>query len=170
MTATACRWPGKVELPAEIARPPATWAHAAPRSPGCGWGFEAEHLSVAGFADLSEHWPGSVLLPLRGLVEALRVIKDEGEIEAIRKAAAIADAAFEQIRPQIVPGAREVDTALALEAAMRQLGADDAAFDTIVASGVRGALPHGRASDKVMQAGELVTLDFGASGAATTRT
>ncbi|MDD2500835.1 MAG: M24 family metallopeptidase, partial [Geobacter sp.] len=73
-----------------------------------------------------------------------------------------ASAAFEAVLPQLQPGIREDEFALQLEFEMRRRGADGRGFDFIVASGVRGAMPHGRASDKPILAGELVTVDFGA--------
>jgi len=106
---------------------------------------------------------GVELVPTNGLVEKLRMCKDEAELAVIRQAVRIADEAFQHILSYIKPGVRELDIALELEYFMRKQGADAAAFDIIVASGVRGALPHGRASEKVIQAGEMVTLDFGAA-------
>jgi Xaa-Pro aminopeptidase len=70
-------------------------------------------------------------------------------------------AAFEEIVPLLRPGIAEREIALALEFAMRRLGGDEKSFDLIVASGQRGALPHGAASDRLLRAGELVTIDFG---------
>lgn len=151
----------EVTVELHIARPPATLEHAAERVRGLRVGFEAEHLTVAGLDDLRHYWQAE-LVPLKSLVETLRLVKSESEIAAIRRAQAIADAAYAEVRPMIRAGAREADLALALETAMRRLGADGPGFETIVASGVRGALPHGRASAKPLADGELVTLDFGA--------
>lgn len=95
-------------------------------------------------------------------LESLRMQKDSTELELIRQSMNISQQAFAQILPLIKPGARECDIALELEFAMRRLGADGKAFDFIVASGPRGALPHGVASEKTLEDGELVTLDFGA--------
>ena len=144
-----------------IARPPATLEHAAERVRGLRVGFEAEHLTVAGLEDLKQYWQAE-LLPLRRPVETLRLVKSDAEVTLIRRAQAIADAAYAEVLPQLQAGARESDLALALETAMRRLGADGPSFETIVASGERGALPHGRASGKQLAEGELVTLDFGA--------
>jgi Xaa-Pro aminopeptidase len=74
----------------------------------------------------------------------------------------LAAAAFEEILPMIRPGVVERDISLALEFAMKRRGAEEKSFDFIVASGERGALPHGVASQKKIQSGELVTIDFGA--------
>ena len=102
------------------------------------------------------------LIETSGIVEKLRLIKDESEIKIMKEAAAIADAAYTHIQTFIRPGRTEREVANELEMFMRSKGADSSSFDMIVASGLRSALPHGVASDKVIQTGELVTLDFGA--------
>ena len=104
----------------------------------------------------------TTLVETSGIVEKLRLIKDEAEIKIMKEAAAIADAAFTHIQTFIRPGRTEREVANELEMFMRSKGADSSSFDMIVASGVRSALPHGVASDKVIESGELVTLDFGA--------
>lgn len=96
-------------------------------------------------------------------LDTLRQIKDAAEIDCIRKACEIADEAFTKILPVIKPNVSELDVAADLEYFMRHLGSERAAFDTIVASGWRGSLPHGVASDKKICAGDFVTLDFGAT-------
>lgn len=96
-------------------------------------------------------------------LDTLRQVKDATEISQIRKACAIADEAFEKILPVIKPNVREIEVAAELEYFMRRLGSEKAAFTTIVASGWRGSLPHGTATDKKICAGELVTMDFGAT-------
>ena len=151
----------EVALPIVIARSPETLRRAAESVAGLRVGFEAAHLSVAALGELQEHWRAE-LVPTQGLIEGLRLVKDAREIAAIRRAQAVADAAYLEVLPQIVPGARETDIALALELAMRRGGADSAAFSITAASGPRGARPHGGASERVMQSGELITLDFGA--------
>ena len=98
---------------------------------------------------------------LREELEALRLTKEEAEGAAVEAAARLNALAFAEVLPQIGPGVVERDLALALEFALKRLGAEEKAFDFIVASGVRGALPHGVASDKRLEAGELVTIDFG---------
>ena len=105
---------------------------------------------------------GVVLQPIPDYVSYLRMVKEEEEIGLIRRAAAIADQAFAMVRPAIRPGAVEREVAIELEYAMRRLGADRYAFDTIVASGPRSAMPHARASERVMGEGDLVIVDFGA--------
>lgn len=97
-----------------------------------------------------------------GEVDSLRQVKDEKEISLIRRACEIADKAFAEILNFIRPGLREFEVAAELEYLMRKFGSEKAAFDTIAASGIRGSLPHGTASDKKIFSGEFLTLDFGA--------
>ena len=84
------------------------------------------------------------------------------KLSFLRRSAAIASAALLDVLTQVKPGAVEREIALALEFSMKKAGADDKSFDFIVASGPRGALPHGKAGDRVIGHGELVTIDFGA--------
>lgn len=125
-------------------------------------GFEGDFLTVDEHQDYQQAVAGCQWTSVSGLVEELRMIKDESEIECMRKAAAIADEAFAQILPLIRPGVLERDLATELEYRMKKLGAEGVAFETIVASGVRSSLPHGTASDKPLETGDLVTFDFGA--------
>jgi Xaa-Pro aminopeptidase len=106
--------------------------------------------------DASWEW-----LPLGEELESLRLIKSGEELEVIAAAATLNAAAFAEIGPLICPGASERDLAVALEFALKRLGAEEKAFDFIVASGPRGALPHGVASERQLVTGELVTIDFG---------
>jgi len=98
----------------------------------------------------------------KGKVEKLRLIKSPEEIELISEAARITDEAFMEICGMIKPGVTEEEISRELEFSMKKKGASHASFDFIVASGVRGALPHGVATDKVIEEGEFVTLDIGA--------
>ncbi|OLV19058.1 Aminopeptidase YpdF (MP-, MA-, MS-, AP-, NP- specific) [Deinococcus marmoris] len=148
-------------VPQFIARPPETFQHAAEGVRGQRVGFEADSLTVAGLEDLKEHWPDAELVPLRGLIQGLRQIKTADEIAAIRAAQDLADQVFSEVRPLIVAGARELDIALEIETRLRKAGAGSA-FGVIVASGPRGAMPHGHASARVIEDGELVTVDMGA--------
>ncbi|NWJ48999.1 MAG: aminopeptidase P family protein [Chloroflexi bacterium] len=125
-------------------------------------GFEAEQLTFAEYKSWTEKLPGINWIPTSGDISKLRRCKDPQEVALIKKAVAIADDAFEHILGFIKPGITERDVAIELEFTMRRLGAERNAFDTIVASGWRSALPHGRASEKVIQQGEFVTIDFGA--------
>ncbi len=102
------------------------------------------------------------MVPLDGITEELRIIKDESEIALLKKAAEIADAAFEHIVTFIKPGLTELEVSLELEHFMKINGSEKNAFDIIVASGPRSSLPHGIASDRVIQSGEFVKMDYGA--------
>lgn len=125
-------------------------------------GFEAEHLSCAALRRLQDKSPSGVIwTPLEKPVVSLRGIKSADEIVSLDHCAALAAVAFAEVLPLLRPGIRERDFALALEMALRRHGGDEKAFAIIVASGMRGALPHGIASDKKINAGELVTIDFG---------
>jgi Xaa-Pro aminopeptidase len=124
-------------------------------------GFEQEDVSYATFKAY-ESAVKAELVPTSYVIEKLRLIKSESEIKILKEAAEIADAAFEHILSFIRPGVKEIDVANELEFFMRKQGATSSSFDIIVASGHRSALPHGVATEKVIEKGELVTLDFGA--------
>ncbi|MBI3975239.1 MAG: aminopeptidase P family protein, partial [Armatimonadetes bacterium] len=124
-------------------------------------GLEADTVTVAQWRKLRDSAPEREMVPLDGL-DRLRWRKDPEEVALIRRAAEIADAAFREILRMVRPGVREVELAADLEYRMRRVGAERAAFETIVASGPRSALPHGRASDRRVARGDFVTFDFGA--------
>ncbi len=126
------------------------------------FGIEATHMLVSDFRQLSERLDGCELVGLGAALDSIRSCKDQDEIEALARVAGLASASLNVVLASLAPGIRESDVALELEIEMRRRGADGRAFDFIVASGERGAMPHGRASDKVLCAGELVTIDFGA--------
>jgi Xaa-Pro aminopeptidase len=125
-------------------------------------GFESDQVTVATFNELSAALPGVELLPIDTKFATLRSCKDKGEIALLAKTAELASAALLDIIEIVRPETSERAVALALEFAMKRAGADDKAFDFIVASGTRGALPHGKASHKLINSGELITIDFGA--------
>lgn len=132
------------------------------KGPGAA-GYEDDHLSCRAFRVLEREVHRSVrLVPAGGIVEDLRIIKDEDEIEQIREAGRITVEVFEEVLPQVGVGARESDLVAEIEYRMLRKGAEGAAFETIVASGPRGALPHARASSRRLQKDELVILDLGA--------
>lgn len=125
-------------------------------------GFEGNFLTVDEHTSYAKAFGPCELISAAGLVEELRLVKDAQEQAIMRRAAAIADEAWAQLIPLIKPGAIERDLAVELEYRMKKLGSEGIPFDYIVASGVRSSLPHGRASDKAIEAGDLVTFDFGA--------
>jgi Xaa-Pro aminopeptidase len=125
-------------------------------------GFEASHTTVTAYRKMAEKLSGIELVELGTSLDEIRICKDAAELEQLGAVAALSSESLAAILGHIKPGVREADIALELEMEMRRRGADDKAFDFIVASGVRGAMPHGRASDKRISSGELVTIDFGA--------
>ena len=124
-------------------------------------GFEDEYMTVSTMLSLKKTVPTLALMPASRHIESIRIVKDSVELDHITKAAKIADDAFLHILPKISPGKTEKDIALDLEFYMRKNGADGASFEIVSASGYRSAMPHGVATEKVIQSGELLTLDFG---------
>ena len=124
------------------------------------FGFEDAFLTVAEYS-VFEEVIDAELAPASGLIESLREQKDDAEIAIIEKACAIADEGFQHVLKMIRPGMTEIEVANQLDFFMRSLGASGTSFETIVASGARSALPHGVASEKVIEQGDMVTLDFG---------
>ncbi|PEK71209.1 Xaa-Pro dipeptidase [Bacillus pseudomycoides] len=124
-------------------------------------GFEQDTLTYSSYTAHKEAVEAE-FVPTSGLVEKLRLIKTDSEIKILKEAAQIADAAFEHILSFIRPGVSEIEVSNELEFFMRKQGATSSSFDIIVASGLRSALPHGVASEKVIEKGDFVTLDFGA--------
>ncbi|HEY4551901.1 MAG TPA: Xaa-Pro peptidase family protein [Bacillaceae bacterium] len=124
-------------------------------------GFEQDHLSYSSYK-MYEEAVESEMVPVSNMIENLRLIKTEQEINILKEAADIADAAFKHILDYIRPGVTELDVSNELEFFMRKSGATSSSFDIIVASGWRSALPHGVASDKMIEKGDFVTLDYGA--------
>ncbi|CAM3338485.1 M24 family metallopeptidase [Vagococcus fessus] len=122
--------------------------------------FEEEHMSFSTYTTLAEMLETG-LVPVAGMIEELREVKEESEMKIIRKACEIADSAFKHILDYIKPGMTEIQVANELDFYMRSLGATSVSFETIVASGVRSAMPHGVASDKVIEQGDMITIDFG---------
>ncbi|SFD53267.1 Xaa-Pro aminopeptidase [Lentibacillus persicus] len=124
-------------------------------------GFEKDHVTFSTYEKYNETLE-TELVPVSGLVEDLRLVKSDEELEHLKRAAKIADDAFDHIQNYIKPGVKEIDISNELEFFMRRQGAASSSFDIIVASGYRAALPHGVASEKEIQNGELVTMDYGA--------
>ncbi|MDQ3723449.1 MAG: Xaa-Pro peptidase family protein [Actinomycetota bacterium] len=128
-------------------------------------GFDDAHLTVRQHAQLNELAAAGGELELvaaGGIVEALRAVKDDAEIELIRAAAKVADAAFEEVVGAGIVGRTERDVALDLEIAMRRHGAEGASFAPIVAAGEHGARPHAVPRDVPIPENTLVVIDWGA--------
>ncbi len=126
-------------------------------------GLEAAHVTWLRQRAFAADWfPTAELVPTVGLVEALRLAKDAGELDRLAHAAAIADAALAGVRAGLADGPTEAELGRELDAEMRRLGASAPSFETIVASGPNGAKPHHRPSDRPIGPGEAVVIDFGA--------
>lgn len=130
--------------------------------PGAAGGFEGHIATVRDRERLEALHPALRWAPVGELVERLRAAKDASEVEAIRQAACLAQEALAETLPTIRPGEAEFAIAARLEAALRRRGSEWHPFPTIVASGPRSALPHARTSDRVVERGEWLLLDFGA--------
>lgn len=133
--------------------------------------IEADKLEIIGFDNqvsfayyqgLQAIFEGYTLSPQSNFMEELRMIKDEKELATIRKACSISDRAFTDVLDFIKPGqTTELQVANFLDFRMREYGASGVSFESIIASGYRSAMPHGVASEKVIQSGETLTMDFG---------
>jgi Xaa-Pro aminopeptidase len=132
------------------------------RARGCGIGIEAEHFTVAEKKRLRAVLPsGASLKDAPTIVERLRLIKDADEIALIRAAVNLGAKIFDRALEVLRPGVKETDVAAEMELAARRGGADEMSFPTIIASGERSALPHGRASSQTIASGGFVVCDFG---------
>jgi Xaa-Pro aminopeptidase len=124
-------------------------------------GFDPHQLTVSHYRELKKE--GSFdLVELSEKIEAIRSVKDAGELKLLKKAADISSNSFLDVLDEIRPGDREEAIALSLEYKIKKSGAETTPFPLIVTSGKRGALPHGLATDKKVRKGEFVTVDFGA--------
>jgi len=135
-------------------------------------GFESHDVTVDGLRGLeqvlgAEATGGTVpeLVSIRQAVEALRAIKDDGEIEALRRACAVADQALAELAAEgaLRPGRTELQVGRELDARMLTLGAEAPSFETIVAAGANSAIPHHRPESTVLRDGDFLKLDFGAT-------
>ncbi|TDM13155.1 aminopeptidase P family protein [Macrococcus lamae] len=122
-------------------------------------GFEGDLITYQQFAKLKQTMD---LVDIGGEIEQIRMIKEPFEIDLIQKAADIADETYEHILKFVRAGMTEMEVNNEIEMFMRKNGASGSSFETIVASGHRGALPHGVATNKVINNGEMITLDYGA--------
>ncbi|MFB5066251.1 MAG: M24 family metallopeptidase [Candidatus Wallacebacter cryptica] len=122
--------------------------------------FESEFITV----DQLNHWQRNFeveFVPTKNWVAQLRMVKTDEEIEKITKAVEIADQALQELIPTIKPGMKEIELALELEYTMRRLGAEAIAFDPIVGSGPRGALPHAVPGKRQFTRGDFIVIDMG---------
>jgi Xaa-Pro aminopeptidase len=126
-------------------------------------GFDPQHWTVAQMTVLRKAIRGRCRTSeSAGIVEALRMKKDAQELATMRKAAHLAGEVFESVLKMVRPGVRETEIGAEIEYQMRKRGASGASFESIVASGKRGALPHARPTAKRLRKNELVVLDLGA--------
>ena len=124
-------------------------------------GIEGNYLPYSEYKRLKKVFPGVTFVPTADVVESISAVKDEGEIESIKKAASISDKVFQKVLEIVRPDIRELEISAEISFYHKSYGAEKDAFETIVASGPRGALPHGIASDRKIRKGDFVTLDFG---------
>jgi Xaa-Pro aminopeptidase len=124
-------------------------------------GFESKSLTVDELYTMSEASGDVEWVPLKNTVADIRAIKDEEEIEALRRSVALTDEAFAHLLDVIQPGMTEREAAWEIESYMRSHGASKVAFDLIVAAGPNGALPHARPSGHAIQIGEPIVVDIG---------
>jgi Xaa-Pro aminopeptidase len=124
-------------------------------------GFDAYHLTYQAYQDLKETIPDIELVGVGNEIEGMRKCKEPEEIAIMREAIRIATEAFNYVYPKLEPGRTEKEIANDLDYAMRRLGADEPAFETIVASGPRAALPHAHPGERALQKDEVVIIDFG---------
>ena len=125
-------------------------------------GVEAATMTLAEHSELGDALSGAELISTKGIVEDIRRTKEPAEVELIRRAIAISDETFEWVLDRLAPGATEREIALDLEVHMRQLGAQEVGFDPIVGSGSLSAHIHHTPSDRSLEKGDPVLLDFGA--------
>lgn len=139
------------------------WLESLPkRTRGRALGIESEHVTIADSKRLAKGLPtGLGMRAASGLVEKLRMVKDDCELEQIRAAVRIGATLFERALEVLRPGVKEVEVAAEMEYAARLAGAEEMSFPTIITSGARSALPHGRASSQVIERGGFVVCDFG---------
>jgi len=145
-----------------------TWQEAAGVIDKLGYrnvGVESQHVTVNQLDNLVELASSVIFVPKRGLVESLRVIKDTGEVAAIREAIEIGRRALGMLEAMLSPSDTEVQMANALDGYIRRAGGHGTAFDTIVAIGDRSALPHAPPSERRLEEAPFFLLDWGVKGA-----
>jgi Xaa-Pro aminopeptidase len=131
-------------------------------SKGCAVGIEAEHMTVAERKRLADLLPSGLRLRnAPALVERARMVKDDAELALIRAAVQLGATLFDRALEVLRPGVKEAEVAAEMEYAARRAGAEEMSFPTIIASGARSALPHGRATEQIIAPGGFVVCDFG---------
>ncbi len=126
-------------------------------------GFERNYTLYGFYEDLQENLEdGSALVPVKGIVEKMRIRKSDAELEIMRRAGKIADDAYSRVTAALRPGMTERQVARALDEAMEELGAEGPSFPTIVAAGANSARPHHEPGDTPISAGDPVVIDMGA--------
>jgi len=125
-------------------------------------GFEADDISYSAYKQYSDTLAEVEIVPVTGMVENLRAVKEPAEIEYIEKAVAISDAAYNKVSGEIKAGMTEKQVAWEMEKSLRENGSEAVPFEIIVASGPNAALPHHRPTERVISPGETVVIDMGA--------
>lgn len=125
-------------------------------------GFEAENLSVYQYRRLEDLHPDVEFVPVEGLMKSILIVKEPSEVDSIRRAVEISGLVFDETLGSIRPGVSEREIAAEIVYKLKRRGSEGIPFDPIVASGERAAMPHARVSDKLIQLGDLVVMDFGA--------
>lgn len=126
-------------------------------------GFDPTYMTVGSRRSFQELLPKAIFVESSSIFAEIGWVKDSQEIASIKEAVKISDIAFERIINMVTPGIREMELAAELEYQMKMLGSEKPAFESIVASGYRSAMPHGLASNKKVKKGEFITFDFGAT-------
>ncbi len=124
-------------------------------------GYEEEYLSVAQYLDYEKNL-NAKLVPMEGKIAALRMVKEDWELDLMRKAQDITDKAFAEVLTKIKVGMTEKQLQAELVYCLLKNGADNVAFDPIVITGAKTSMPHGVPGDEVIQEGDFITMDFGA--------
>ncbi|HMF33018.1 MAG TPA: Xaa-Pro peptidase family protein [Candidatus Lokiarchaeia archaeon] len=127
------------------------------------WGFDDSHLTVAAFEQLRNNFPNLELVAKKDVFVDARICKSPAEIEKMQKAAEISDAALQKVPELLSAGRTENSLAAELEYIMKEEGSQKPGFDTIIASGPRSWYPHGTATTRELEEGDIVTVDLGAT-------
>lgn len=124
-------------------------------------GFEDRQVSHAVYTGMKQKMPRTMLRGIHDMIDSLRICKEGEEIARMQQAAHIGDLAFEHVVSMMKPGMTELEAAAEIEYAMKKHGAQRPSFDTIVAAGPNGAMPHAKPTNRPIAEGDLVVMDFG---------